>query len=136
MGKKRKDRHGVVLKAALPVLRDKGFEATQFHHYSRMPKSLKGVPDLYLLKAAVSWWIEIKPLYANYMRDQMSTHQWQWFHERRPHLGAGIRYAIVENAREILDFVLDESRGIHTPYDCISIPEYHLARYEQWRRGR
>ena len=131
MGKKRKDRHGVVLKAALPVLQANDFEVTQFHHYSRMPKSLKGVPDLYLMGEGKSWWIEIKPKYANYMRDQMSTHQWQWLHARYQMFSDTIRYAIVENSEELLNAVL------HGEYSqVVWMTDYHWDRYNKWRRGR
>ena len=133
---KRKNRHLEILKEVLPRLEQKGFEATVFHHHRRMPKSLAGVPDLYLMHAGISWWIAIKPRYANYMRDQMSDVQWQWYHDRRPHLGTHLRYAIVDGANQLLDFVLDTNRGVHSPYDCQWAEDYHWNRYHEWRKGR
>ena len=125
-----------IIQEALGKLRPLGYEATVFQTKARMPAALKGLPDLYLMKAGVGYWIEVKARHANYMRDQVSDAQWQWFHDRRPHFGASLRYAIVEDADGLVDFVLDEDRGKHHPYDCTSIPEYHVDRYIQWRRGR
>jgi hypothetical protein len=94
-----------------------------------MPKTLKGVPDLYIMHRSTSWWIEIKPRYANYMRDQMSTHQWQWFHDRYRYWNNSVRYAIVEDDKQLLDWVTGEYHG-----DPVWIEAYHWDRYDKWRR--
>ena len=133
---KRKDHHKKVIADSIPYLIGLDYAVTQFHTAQKMPRVLRGVPDLNIIYSGIEWWIEIKPRYANYMRDQMSDLQWGWFHERRRHFGASIRYGIVEDGSDLLDFVLDPDVGKHAPYDCIRIPEYHLGRYEQWRRGR
>lgn len=127
----RVNRHGQILKNCLPFLEHEGYQISQFHQDTRMPRSLKGLPDVYIMFGGVSWWIEVKPLYANYMRDQMSDVQWKWFHERQHEWCDSIRYAIVVDEHELLDFVL---HGDHTePY---RINDYHYGRYSEWRKGR
>jgi len=133
----RENRHLAIIRKCLPKLEGAGYSVTQFHHHSRMPKSLKGVPDLYIMQYELSYWIEIKPKYANYMRDQMSTVQWEWFHERKEKFSPQLRYAIVTDEEELLQVALigwDSSPNWIEP--CFYMPEYHWGRYEQWRRGR
>ncbi|MHC4370908.1 MAG: hypothetical protein ACYSW8_25135 [Planctomycetota bacterium] len=137
MGKRRKNRHGAILKQALPELEAEGFLATVFHHHSRMPKSLKGVPDLYLMHTDLTMWVEIKPLYANYMRDQMSDVQWQWFHDRRDIFSHNTQYAIVTDVDELLKVAcLKPDDSLAWIEDYIYVPEYHWGRYEIWRRAK
>ena len=126
---KRKNRHLEIIKQVLPELTAQGYKVTQFHHHRRMPKSLKGAPDLYVMWRGRSWWIEIKPRYQNYMRDQMSDVQWQWFHDRRDDFSEHIQYAIVEDAEELLT-------AIQMGLEPIKISDYHWDRYETWRKGR
>ena len=128
---KRKDHHKQIIQEALPHLEVNGHEVTQFHTAQKMPRKLRGVPDLHILYAGVSWWIEIKPRYANYMRDQMSDLQFTWFHNRVADFGEYNRYAIVEDEDELLAFVLHGNFQ-----DTIRLGEYHQGRYDQWRRGR
>jgi hypothetical protein len=137
MGSKRKNRHGKILKAAIPVLEENGYLTTVFHHHARMPKSLKGVPDLYLMHQDLTIWVEIKPLYANYMRDQMSTYQWQWFHERRHLWTQNNQYAIVTDEDELLFVALEYQPDNYWWIDnAYYMPEYHWGRYENWRKGQ
>ena len=133
---KRKDHHKRIIQASIPYLEKLDYVVTEFHTAQKMPRVLRGVPDLNIVFSGITWWVEIKPRYANYMRDQMSDLQWSWFHERRPHVGFHLRYAIVEDEDELLDWIFDKDVGKHSPYDCIRLGEYHLGRYEQWRRGR
>ena len=126
---KRKDHHKRIIQEALPAL--SGMKITQFHTAQKMPRVLRGVPDLHILFADISFWIEIKPRYENYMRDQMSDAQFNWFHTRVNDFGEFNRYAIVEDADTLLDFVLEGD--FEEPY---RLSEYHQGRYEQWRRGR
>lgn len=132
----RQNRHLKIIKTALPELEANGYKVTQFHHHSRMPKSLKGVPDLYLMHTDLSIWIEIKPRYANYMRDQMSDVQWQWFHDRRDLWSPSHQYAIVEDKDELLYVALEKGDDYEWISNAYYIPEYHWGRYEAWRRGR
>ncbi len=111
---------------AVVLLRAKGYQATVFSSRQRMPGALSGLPDLYLMKGNVSFWVEIKRRYANYQRDQISPAQWAWFHERREDFGRNLRYGIVENAEELLEWVQGR-RNRH-------ISAYHWGRYEAWRR--
>lgn len=133
---KRKDHHKQVIQASVPYLEKLGYKVTQFHTAQKMPRPIRGVPDLYIMYNGVSWWVEIKPRYANYMRDQMSTLQWQWYHERREDFGYFLRYTIVEDEDELLNFVLNSGSLPDPDWFSVGIPEYHLGRYEQWRRGR
>ena len=80
---KRKDYHKQIIGDA--SLEGLGAVVTQFHTAQKMPQKLRGVPDLFIMYHGVSFWIEIKPRYANYMRDQMSDRQWQ--HQ----VGVGVR---------------------------------------------
>ena len=126
---KRKDHHKIIIQEALlqlPLMK-----VTQFHTAQKMPRKLRGVPDLNLLFADITFWIEIKPRYANYMRDQMSDLQFQWIHERKDHMHLNTRYAIVEDAKELVDVVQQ-----WVDYPAVWMGEYHQGRYENWRRGR
>lgn len=128
---KRKDHHKRIIEAALKQLSDQ-FMVTQFHTAQKMPRKLRGVPDLHVLHKNVSWWIEIKPKYANYMRDQMSDLQWGWFHARHTVGAFGLhnKYTIVENESELVSALLRDWRWE------VYLGEYHQGRYEDWRRGR
>lgn len=126
---KRKNHHKIIITSA--DLTSQNFKVTQFHTSQKMPRTLKGVPDLHVLFGGISWWIEIKPRYANYMRDQMSDKQWQWFHERRIHFNQNNRYAIVTNAEELKSVVLDWE-----DHDEVYMEDYYWDRYNKWRRGR
>jgi hypothetical protein len=131
------NRHKKILDVALPVLEENGYKATVFHHHTRMPKSLKGVPDLYLMHTDLSMWIEIKPLYDNYMRDQVSSIQWQWFHDRIDLWNPHHQYAIVGDKDELLFVALEYQPDIYEWSDnAYYIPEYHRGRYEAWKQGR
>ena len=125
---KRKNRHLIILKEVVPKLEMNGWKVTQFHHFRKMPKSLVGIPDLFIMRRGVGIWMEIKPRYANYMRDQMSDVQWQWFHDRVEDWGEFLRYAIVEDSATIL--------GLAITFTDWWMPEYHWDRYETWRKGR
>ena len=123
---------------AVVLLRAKGYQVTVFSSRQRMPGALSGLPDLYLMKGGVSYWVEVKLRHANYMRDQMSDAQWTWYHNRRNDFSHFLRYAVVESAKELIDWVdawgaVEGSIVVqHVQY----IPEYHYQRYEAWRRGR
>jgi hypothetical protein len=128
---KRKDRHSQIIKAAqLETMLD--LHVTQFHTAQKMPRPLRGVPDLYLVRKGISWWIEIKPRYANYVRDQMSDDQWTWFHMRyfTESFGEKVRYGIATDADEI-NKILTLPRQ-----DFVYLPDYHWGRYDKWRMGR
>ena len=127
---KRKDHHRKVIRDSVPYLESLDYVVTQFHTAQKMPRVLRGVPDLNIVLSGITWWIEIKPRYANYMRDQMGDLQWKWFHERKPHMGFHLRYAIVEDGSDLLDFVLNNDRV------SVLLGDYHEGRYDQWRRGR
>ena len=116
---------------AVVLLRAKGYQTTIFSSRQRMPGALSGLPDLYLMKDGVSYWVEVKLRYANYMRDQMHDAQWAFYHARRNDFGEHLRYAIVESGEELIEWVTDLSYIVYK-----SIPEYHWERYETWRRGR
>ncbi len=113
---------------AVVLLRAKGYQTTIFSTRERMPGALSGLPDLYLMKKNVSFWVEIKLRYANYQRDQMRDAQWLFYHVRRNDFGPNLRYAIVENAEEVVEWV-QSRRDKH-------ISAYHWIRYEAWRRSR
>ena len=104
---KRKDHHKRVIAESVPYLEGLTYQVTQFHTAQKMPRKLRGVPDLHILYAGVSWWIEIKPRYANYMRDQTSDLQFTWFHNRVADFGEYNRYAIVEDEDDNLAFNCD-----------------------------
>ena len=112
---------------AVVRLRAKGYHATVFSTNVRLPYSLKGLPDLYLMKDGAGYWVEVKLRHANYMRDQMSDVQWQWYHNRRGDFGVYLRYAIVGDVEELLEWV--NAKGVWDTH----IPAYHYARYEQWK---
>lgn len=128
---KRKDHHKqVIAEAIIPAT----YQVIQFHTAQKMPRTLKGVPDLNIQREGINWWIEIKPRYANYMRDQMSDLQWKWFHDRYTSETFGItnRYAIVTDAQELNERLVDSlALG-----DFVWMPEYHWDRYDKWRRGQ
>lgn len=127
---KRIDHHKKIIADALkqfPIAN----KVTQFHTAQKMPRKLRGVPDLHVLREGMSWWIEIKPRYANYMRDQMSDLQFEWFHVRRDQFGEYNRYAIVEHAQELV-MVVTQFAG----FEVVHMGDYHQGRYETWRRGR
>ena len=126
---KRKDHHKKIIQDAMLQLG--GMKVTQFHTAQKMPRVLRGVPDLNILFADITFWIEIKPRYANYMRDQMSDLQWTWIHERINQMLKYTRYAIVEDAKELIDVVMRWE-----DYPAVWMGEYHAGRYENWRRGR
>ena len=126
---KRKDHHKKIIQDAMFQLGS--MKVTQFHTAQKMPRTLKGVPDLNIMFADLTFWIEIKPRYANYTRDQMSDAQWTWLHERYVHFLRNTRYAIVENAKELIDVVLRWEN-----YEAVNLGVYHQGRYEAWRRGR
>ena len=126
---KRKDHHKKIIQDAMLQLG--GMKVTQFHTAQKMPRVLRGVPDLNILFADITFWIEIKPRYANYMRDQMSDLQWTWIHERINQMLKYTRYAIVEDAKELIDVVMRWE-----DYPAVWMGEYHSGRYENWRRGR
>jgi hypothetical protein len=131
---KRKDHHKqIIQEASLGFPPD--MKVIQFHTAQKMPRPLRGVPDLNLQREGNNWWIEIKPRYANYMRDQMSDLQWTWFHERytlETVFGIHNRYAIVTDAQELIN-VLDFNILLD-PF--VWMPDYHWGRYDKWRRGR
>ena len=110
---------------AVVQLRAMGYQTTVFSTRERMPIALKGLPDLYLMKDGRSCWVEVKLRHANYMRDQMRDAQWYWYHNRRDDFSLWLRYAIVESAEELLEWVKHGSN--------VFIPEYHYKRYEEWR---
>lgn len=128
---KRKDHHKQIIEATNFV---QDMLVTQFHTAQKMPSALRGVPDLNIQREGFNFWIEIKPLYANYMRDQMSTKQWQWFHERYTKHAFGYynRYAIVTDEIELNDFLYNRLKdGLN-----VWMPKYHWDRYDRWRRAR
>ena len=127
---KRKDHHKQIIQEAFEILPDR-VKVTKFHTAQKMPRVLRGVPDLYLMYKSGTFWIEIKPRYANYMRDQMSDLQWTWLHERYYEFTELTRYAIVENAEELVSVVLNAGS-----YPIVHLGEYHEGRYMNWRRGR
>jgi hypothetical protein len=129
MGRTRKDRHIEIIKAACFESMS-GLQVVQFHTAQKMPKVLRGVPDLYLQRHGISWWIEIKPRYANYMRDQMSDLQWTWFHDRyvSDAFGPRVRYGIAQDADEIHKIL-----GLATQ-DFVYMENYHWNRYDNWRK--
>ena len=116
-----------IIQEALSELRPLGYKATVFQTWARMPSALKGLPDLYLMKDGVSYWIEVKARHANYMRDQMHDAQWQWFHDRKKDFNFFLRYAIVADADELVEWVEAET-VMEGPHMSI----YHYARYEKW----
>lgn len=130
---KRKDHHRDIIKASmtgLPI----GAKVIEFHTAQKMPRPLRGVPDLNIQWCNINFWIEIKPRYANYMRDQMSDIQWTWFHERFTNdcFGFNNRYAIVTDHDELIDFFYGNILNDITVW----MPEYHWDRYDRWRKGR
>lgn len=134
---KRKNHHKKIIDNAVPALEADGYHVTVFHTHQKMPRQLRGVPDLYICKGGISWWVEIKPRYANYMRDQMSDAQWRWYHTRREDFGWSLRYAILENEYDLLDFIRPtEKQGDSSDMHIVVIDTYHRSRYENWRRGR
>ena len=92
------------------------------------------MPDLYLMKDGVGYWVEVKLRHANYRRDKMSEAQWYWYHNRRMDFGRYLRYGIVESAEELLEWA--QRPWEFTSDNRVHIPDYHYKRYEEWRRGR
>jgi hypothetical protein len=129
---KRKDHHKQIIEATNFV---QDMLVTQFHTAQKMPRSLRGVPDLNCQREGFNFWIEIKPRYANYRRDQMSDLQWQWFHDRYTQFAFNFhnRYAIVTDEVELDWFLYKNLSGVD-PF--VWMPEYHWARYDKWRMGR
>jgi hypothetical protein len=129
---KRKDHHKQII-SEVDFVPD--MLVTQFHTAQKMPRTLRGVPDLNLQREGFNFWVEIKPKYANYMRDQMSNLQWQWFHERYTKFAFDFhnRYAIVTDSVE-LDWFIYKNLSDVDPF--VWMPDYHWSRYEAWRRGR
>ena len=126
---KRKDHHKRIIRMIVEMYPP--LKITQFHTAQKMPRVLRGVPDLHILFGGLSFWVEIKPRYANYMRDQMSDLQWTWLHERYIQFGDKNRYMIVEDEQEFADVFNDWANN---PFVYMS--DYHQGRYETWRRGR
>lgn len=128
--KTRKDRHLEIIKAAC-LDSISGLKIVQFHTAQKMPRPLRGVPDLNLQRFNVNWWIEIKPRYANYMRDQMSDLQWTWFHERYIDevFGPNNRYGICQDADELHKILMLPRE------DYVYMENYHWNRYDKWRQG-
>lgn len=130
---KRKDHHSRIIAECRLVWDIAGYKIIEFHTAQKMPRPLRGVPDLNLQRFGFNWWIEVKPRYANYMRDQMSDLQWMFFHQR---YGTDFdfhnRYAIVTDAQEAVTFV--DKVGPEDPF--VWMPDYHWDRYDKWRRGR
>lgn len=124
----RKDRHREIIKQ---ISMHPDMKVIQFHTAQKMPRGLRGTPDLNIQFRGVNFWIEIKPRYANYMRDQMSDVQWEWFHERytADAFGDSNRYAICCDAQEIENVI-----RFHVP--DVHMPKYFWDRYEKWRRAR
>jgi hypothetical protein len=125
---KRRDRHKEIIQEAMLGI-PKLMQMTQFHTAQKMPSVLRGVPDLNIQWQGVNFWAEIKPLYGNYMRDQMSDKQWTWFHERYSTecFGNYNRYGIVTDSQELIDFLFGTSG------EAVVIPDYYWGRYDRWR---
>lgn len=127
--KTRRDRHREIIDACV-FETIKGLQIVQFHTAQKMPRPLRGVPDLNLQRYGINWWIEIKPRYANYMRDQMSDLQWTWFHERYLDDTFDVynRYGIAEDADEVHKIL-----GLPRE-DYVYMDNYHWNRYDNWRK--
>ena len=110
---------------AVVLLRAKGYHVTVFSTKQKMPHALKGLPDLYLMKDGAGYWVEVKLRHANYMRDQMSDVQWQWYHDRRDDFGPNLRYTIAETGGELLEWLETNV--------SVRIPDYHWKRYIEWK---
>ena len=117
-----------IIQDALETLKPLGFKATVFQSRMRMPQALTGLPDLYMIKNGVSYWVEVKAKY-NGSRDQLSDAQWQWYHDRRDDWNYHLRYAIVGTAEELIDWV---TRPLYR-YLYSMVSTYHRERYEKWR---
>ena len=115
-----------IIQDALETLKPLGFKATVFQSRARLPAALKGLPDLYLMKDGVSYWVEVKAKY-NGTRDQLSDAQWQWYHDRRDDFNFFLRYAIVETAEELIDWATSE---IVTEDAYMSA--YYKDKYKKW----
>ena len=120
-----------IIQQALKILKPLGYKATVFQSRARMPAALNGLPDLYLLREGVSYWIEVKARYGNSMRDQMSDSQWLWFHERKDDFNFFLRYAIVGSTEELVEWV--ESKVV---WEEPHMDAYHKKYYALWLEKR
>lgn len=84
----------------IDYLRDAGFFAMDFAHYTKMPRKASGWPDVFVAKNDTVWLVEVKA-----GRDQLRQTQINFFQDIERHLGEHLRYMIAESVDDFFEII-------------------------------
>jgi hypothetical protein len=89
-----------------------------------MPGALVGHPDLVVIGAGITWFVEVKPGYS-----QLTDSQCAWFWKFYPQFCYSVRYVIAKDYNELIEKVSGTSK-----FD-ISVSERHYRRLKAWKEA-
>lgn len=119
--RKRESPSQLITKPGIAYLRDAGFFAMDFAHYTKMPKRVSGWPDVFAARHGTSWLIEVKSE-GDYLRQT----QINFFLDIEPHLDEHLRYVIAESTDDFID-IIEGNCGI------VTMSARHLKKIQEAR---